>query len=87
MLASLQETYPGIDWQAQGSYLFQRVIEHGRRRGEELAESASMLRESPGGAMAEAISWTQAHNAYLADAGVFGARRRTGFRRQQRLAT
>lgn len=82
VLDSLQETFPGIDWQAQGSYLFQRVIEHGRRRGEELAESASMLREAGlDGAMAEAISWTQAQTADLADTGVFGAREAPGFAR------
>ena len=82
VLASLQETFPGIDWQGQGSYLFQRVIEHGRRRGEELAESASMLREvGLDGAMAEAISWTQAQVAELAEAGVFGDREAEGFAR------
>src|SRR5258708_17804039 len=30
VLASLKETYPGIDWEKQGAYFFQRVIEHGR---------------------------------------------------------
>lgn len=36
MLASLKETFPGIDWEKQGAYFFQRVIEHGRRRSEEV---------------------------------------------------
>src|SRR6185503_11299270 len=28
VLASLAETFPGIDWETQGAYLFQRVIQH-----------------------------------------------------------
>src|SRR5215472_11294012 len=34
VLASLQETFPGVRWDEQGSYFFQRVIQHGRRRAE-----------------------------------------------------
>ena len=37
VLASLKETFPGIDWEKQGAYFFQRAIEHGRRRSEEAA--------------------------------------------------
>jgi 3-hydroxyisobutyrate dehydrogenase-like beta-hydroxyacid dehydrogenase len=40
MLASLAETFPGIDWERQGTYFFQRAIEHGRRRAEEMREVA-----------------------------------------------
>src|ERR1700681_3268159 len=40
VLASLKETFPGIDWEKQGAYFFQRVIEHGRRRSEEVREVA-----------------------------------------------
>lgn len=40
VLASLAETFPGIDWEQQGTYFFQRVIEHGRRRAEEMREVA-----------------------------------------------
>ena len=36
VLASLTETFPSIDWEKQGAYFFQRVIEHGRRRAEEV---------------------------------------------------
>ena len=36
VIASLQETFPGIDWEQQGAYFFQRVIEHGRRRSEDV---------------------------------------------------
>ncbi len=45
VLASLKETYPGIDWEKQGAYFFQRVIEHGRRRSEEVREVAETVRE------------------------------------------
>ncbi len=40
VLASLFETFPGLDWEKQGAYFFQRVIEHGRRRAEEMREAA-----------------------------------------------
>jgi 3-hydroxyisobutyrate dehydrogenase-like beta-hydroxyacid dehydrogenase len=46
VLASLQETFPGIRWDEQGSYFFQRVIEHGRRRAEEMLEAAQTVREA-----------------------------------------
>ena len=36
VLASLAETFPGIDWEKQGAYIFERVIQHGRRRAEEM---------------------------------------------------
>jgi 3-hydroxyisobutyrate dehydrogenase-like beta-hydroxyacid dehydrogenase len=39
VLASLKETFPGIDWEKQGAYFFQRAIEHGRRRAEGSARS------------------------------------------------
>ena len=45
VLASLAETFPGIDWEKQGAYFFQRVIEHGRRRSEEVREVAETVRE------------------------------------------
>ncbi len=45
VIASLNETFPGIDWEKQGAYFFQRVIEHGRRRSEEVREVAETVRE------------------------------------------
>src|SRR5258707_12135906 len=45
VLASFKETFPGIDWEKQGAYFFQRVIEHGRRRAEEVREVAETVRE------------------------------------------
>jgi 3-hydroxyisobutyrate dehydrogenase-like beta-hydroxyacid dehydrogenase len=82
VLASLKETFPGIDWEAQGAYLFQRVIEHGRRRSEEVREVAATVREV--GLVpwsAEGTAERQAFIADLADAGVFGERGTPGFAR------
>jgi 3-hydroxyisobutyrate dehydrogenase-like beta-hydroxyacid dehydrogenase len=75
VLASLKETFPGIDWEKQGAYFFQRVIEHGRRRAEEVREVAETVREAgltPWSAKgtAERQAWV----ADLADDGLFGAR-------------
>ena len=82
VIASLQETFPGIDWEKQAAYFFQRVIEHGRRRSEEVREVAVTVREAglePFSAAGTAER--QAHIADLADAGVFGARGTPGFAR------
>ncbi len=46
MIATLQETFPGIDWQRQGSYFFSRVAQHGKRRAEEMREVAQTVREA-----------------------------------------
>ncbi|MGL6110361.1 MAG: DUF1932 domain-containing protein [Rubrivivax sp.] len=75
VLASLNETFPGIDWEKQGAYFFQRVIEHGRRRSEEVREVAETVREiglTPWSA--EGTAERQAWMADLADAGLFGAK-------------
>lgn len=82
VLASLAETFPGIDWEKQGAYFFQRVIEHGRRRSEEVREVAETVREmglEPWSASgtAERQAWV----ADLADQGLFGARGSQGFAR------
>src|SRR5580704_10399834 len=73
VLASLAETFPGINWEKQGAYFFQRVIEHGRRRSEEVREVAETVREiglTPWSARgtAERQAWV----ADLADQGLFG---------------
>ncbi len=82
VIASLQETYPGMDWEKQGAYFFQRVIEHGRRRSEEVREVAVTVREA--GLTPWSASGTAQHQAWvadLADAGLFGARGQAGFAR------
>src|ERR1700741_259383 len=82
VLASLKETYPGIDWEKQGAYFFQRVIEHGRRRAEEVREVAETVREAglepwSAAGTAERQAWV----ADLADDGVFGAKGTKAFAR------
>jgi 3-hydroxyisobutyrate dehydrogenase-like beta-hydroxyacid dehydrogenase len=82
VLASLKETFPGIDWEKQGAYFFQRVIEHGRRRSEEVREVAETVREiglTPWSSQgtAERQSWV----ADLADEGLFGERGTEAFAR------
>lgn len=46
MVATLQETFPGIDWTKQGAYFFSRVAQHGQRRAEEMREAANTVREA-----------------------------------------
>ena len=82
VLASLAETFPGIDWEKQGAYFFQRVIEHGRRRSEEMREVARTVDEAglqpwSAAGTAERQAWV----ADLAEQGVFGRRGEPGFAR------
>jgi 3-hydroxyisobutyrate dehydrogenase-like beta-hydroxyacid dehydrogenase len=82
VLASLAETFPGVNWEKQGAYFFQRVIEHGRRRSEEVREVAATVQEAgltpwSAAGTAERQAWV----ADLADAGVFGAKGTRGFAR------
>ena len=46
VIASLQETFPSLDWQAQGSYFFSCVAQHGKRRSEEMVEAARTVDEA-----------------------------------------
>ncbi len=82
VIASLYETFPGIDWEKQAAYFFQRVIEHGRRRSEEVREVAQTVREAglepfSASGTAERQAWV----ADLGDAGLFGTRGTPGFAR------
>ncbi len=72
MIATLQETFPGIDWQRQGCYFFSRVAQHGQRRAEEMREVAQTVREAGfepfmAGAIADKHQWM----ADQARAGLF----------------
>ena len=72
VLPTLQETFPSIDWAAQGAYFFQHVAQHGQRRAEEMRESARTVREAgfeP--LMTTAIADKQQWVAEQARAGVF----------------
>ncbi len=82
VLASLKETFPGIDWEKQASYFFQRVIQHGRRRSEEVREVAETVRDAgltPWSA--DGTAERQAWMADLAEDGLFGERGSAGFGR------
>lgn len=67
MIATLQETFPGIDWTVQGSYFFSRVAQHGRRRAEEMREVARTVEEAGfrpfmAAAIAEKHDWMAAQS-------------------------
>ena len=82
VIASLVETFPAIDWERQGAYFFQRVIEHGRRRSEELREVAVTVQDA--GLAPHSAAGTAARQAWVADLGdrgLFGVREATGFAR------
>ncbi len=84
VLASLQETHPGVDWHKQATYAFQRVIEHGRRRGEEMQEAARTVRDA--GPQPLSTAGTAQRDTWVAeqgDAGVFGTRGEPGFARSE----
>jgi 3-hydroxyisobutyrate dehydrogenase len=83
VLASLAQTFPGIDWEQQASYFFQRAILHGRRRAEEMVEAAATVREAglepwSAAATAERQAWA----AGLSERAVFGPAAATGWREQ-----
>ena len=72
VLPTLQETFPSIDWSRQGAYFFSRVVQHGKRRAEEMREAANTVREAgfeP--LMAAAIADKQQWVADQAAAGLF----------------
>ena len=78
VLASLAETFPGIAWEKQATYFFQRVIQHGHRRAEEMREAARTVREAglepwSASGTVERQEWV----AQLADRGLMGERNET----------
>ena len=75
VLPTLQETFPSIDWSAQGAYFFSRVAQHGQRRAEEMRESAHTVREAGFEPfMAAAIAEKQQWVADQAKAGLLAGR-------------
>lgn len=70
VLASLKETFPTLDWEVLGSYLFSRSALHGARRAEEMREVAVTVREAGlepwmASATAERQDWMAAQKARL----------------------
>ena len=43
VIASLDETFPSLNWNQQAGYLISRVLQHGRRRAAEMRESAETV--------------------------------------------
>ena len=72
VLPTLAETFPSIDWSRQGAYFFSRVVQHGKRRAEEMREAANTVREAGFDPfMGAAIAGKQQWVADQAAAGVF----------------
>ncbi|MDH4190061.1 MAG: DUF1932 domain-containing protein [Betaproteobacteria bacterium] len=68
VLASLKETWPGIDWEKLSGYMIERVVSHGRRRAGEMREvSATLASVGIEPLMAAA---TAARQQWVADLGV-----------------
>ncbi len=66
VLASLQATPAPADWTMRADYNLERMIVHGRRRAEEMVESAATVRElGLGGSMAAATAAWQGRIAAL----------------------
>ena len=72
VIASLAETFPGIDWEKNATYYWSRVVKHGRRRSEEMHEAAAMVDDVlPSRSMAATTAERQALIAELAARGAF----------------
>jgi 3-hydroxyisobutyrate dehydrogenase-like beta-hydroxyacid dehydrogenase len=73
VFASLNESFPGVDWKKLADYMIGRVVVHGERRARELEEVAETLRAigvEP--IMAEAASRRQDSIAELGVSSQFG---------------
>jgi 3-hydroxyisobutyrate dehydrogenase-like beta-hydroxyacid dehydrogenase len=72
VIPTLAETFPSIDWQQTGAYFFSRVVQHGKRRAEEMREAANTVQEAGFDPyMATAIAQKHDWVAGLARDGVF----------------
>jgi 3-hydroxyisobutyrate dehydrogenase-like beta-hydroxyacid dehydrogenase len=73
VFASLQQSYPGIEWKRLADYMVNRLTVHGERRAHEMEEVASMLRAAGiDPVMAEATARRQAWSAQLGLGAYFG---------------
>ncbi len=71
VLASLAETFPGLDWERQATWFWRRVVQHGRRRAEEMREAAATV-EGVGVHPRMAAATADLH-AWIASLGAGGA--------------
>jgi 3-hydroxyisobutyrate dehydrogenase-like beta-hydroxyacid dehydrogenase len=72
VIATLEETFPDIDWHKQAAYFYSRVVQHGKRRAEEMREAANTVLDTgieP--IMASAIAAKQQVIADLAADGAY----------------
>jgi 3-hydroxyisobutyrate dehydrogenase-like beta-hydroxyacid dehydrogenase len=65
VIASLAESFPGMDWEKQANYCWKRVVQHGARRAEEMREAAVTVRDAGlaphmASATAQVQSWVAA---------------------------
>lgn len=79
VLPTLHETFPSIDWSEEGRYFYSRVVQHGKRRAEEMREVANTVREAGfeplmSAATAEKQDWV----AKLAAKGLFADVQKSG---------
>jgi 3-hydroxyisobutyrate dehydrogenase-like beta-hydroxyacid dehydrogenase len=68
VLASLKETWPGIDWQKLSGYMIERVVSHGKRRAAEMREVSATLQSI--GMEPTMAAATAVRQQWLADLGV-----------------
>jgi 3-hydroxyisobutyrate dehydrogenase-like beta-hydroxyacid dehydrogenase len=68
VLASLKETWPGIDWQKLSGYMIERVVSHGKRRAAEMREVSETLRSI--GMEPTMAAATAVRQQWVADLGV-----------------
>ncbi len=61
VLASLEVTYPGFNFDGRAAYMFERMTQHGLRRAAEMREVALTIEELglPNGITAAAVDWQQ----------------------------
>ena len=74
VLASLQDLFPGQDWDKTGRYMLSRALEHGRRRAEEMREVAKTVADAGleplmSSATAERQQWAGEIGTRMADPG------------------
>ena len=68
VLASLKETWPGIDWHKLSGYMIERVVTHGKRRAAEMREVSETLQSI--GMEPVMAAATAARQQWIADLGV-----------------
>jgi 3-hydroxyisobutyrate dehydrogenase-like beta-hydroxyacid dehydrogenase len=68
VLASLKETWPGIDWQKLAGYMIERVVSHGKRRAAEMREVSETLQSI--GMEPTMAAATATRQQWIADLGV-----------------